>query len=77
MLFRSLDTIYDKLVKNRTAQARAMGYENYLELGYYRMNRNCYGKDEVEDLYNAQSNATKAYSLFQKAWRRTIRNVGH
>lgn len=25
-----------------------MGYENYLELGYYRMNRNCYGKDEVE-----------------------------
>ena len=43
-----LDSIYDKLVKNRTAQARAMGYENYLELGYYRMNRNCYGKDEVE-----------------------------
>ena len=39
-----LDSIYDKLVKNRTAQARAMGYENYLELGYYRMNRNCYGK---------------------------------
>lgn len=43
-----LDEIYDKLVKNRTAQARAMGYENYLELGYYRMNRNCYGKEEVE-----------------------------
>ena len=43
-----LDKIYDKLVKNRTAQARAMGYENYLELGYYRMNRNCYGKEEVE-----------------------------
>lgn len=43
-----LDEIYDKLVKNRTAQARAMGYENYLELGYYRMMRNCYGKEEVE-----------------------------
>ncbi len=43
-----LDEIFDKLVKNRTAQAREMGYENYLELGYYRMNRNCYGKDEVE-----------------------------
>ena len=43
-----LDGIYDKLVKNRTAQARVMGYENYLELGYYRMNRNCYGKEEVE-----------------------------
>ena len=43
-----LDEIYDKLVKNRTAQAREMGYENYLELGYYRMMRNCYGKEEVE-----------------------------
>ncbi|MCM1303124.1 MAG: M3 family oligoendopeptidase [Lachnospiraceae bacterium] len=43
-----LDEIYDKLVKNRTAQGKMMGYENYLELGYYRMNRNCYGKEEVE-----------------------------
>lgn len=44
-----LDEIYDKLVKNRTAQAKKMGYENYLELGYYRMQRNCYGKEEVEE----------------------------
>lgn len=43
-----LDEIYDKLVKNRTEQARQMGYDNYLELGYYRMNRNCYGREEVE-----------------------------
>lgn len=43
-----LDEIYDKLVKNRTRQAREMGYENYLQLGYYRMNRNCYGQKEVE-----------------------------
>lgn len=43
-----LDEIFDKLVKNRTKQAKEMGYENYLELGYYRMNRNCYGKEEVE-----------------------------
>ena len=47
-----LDEIYDKLVKNRTAQARELGYENYLELGYYRMNRNCYGKEEVESFRN-------------------------
>lgn len=44
-----LDEIYDKLVKNRTSQAREIGYDNYLELGYYRMNRNCYGKEEVEN----------------------------
>ena len=43
-----LDEIYDKLVKNRTKQAGKMGYKNYLELGYYRMNRNCYGREEVE-----------------------------
>lgn len=44
-----LDDIYDKLVKNRTAQAKALGYENFIELGYCRMNRNSYGKDEVEN----------------------------
>ena len=44
-----LDEIYDKLVKNRTKQAKEMGYENYVELGYYRMGRNCYGKKEVEN----------------------------
>lgn len=43
-----LDEIYDKLVKNRTRQARMMGYDNYVELGYYRMGRNCYGQQEVE-----------------------------
>ncbi len=47
-----LDEIYDKLVKCRTAQAKEMGYENHIELGYYRMNRNCYGKEEVENFRN-------------------------
>lgn len=43
-----LDEIYDKMVKNRDAQAKALGYKNYLQLGYYRMQRNCYGQEEVE-----------------------------
>lgn len=43
-----LDEIYDKLVKNRTKQAKELGYDNYIELGYYRMQRNCYGQKEVE-----------------------------
>ena len=42
------DELYDKLVKNRTAQAKELGYENYIELGYYRMQRNCYDKDMVK-----------------------------
>ena len=44
-----LDDIFDRLVKNRTHQARALGYDNYVPLGYHRMNRNSYGKDEVEN----------------------------
>lgn len=43
-----LDEIYDKLVKNRTEQARILGYDNFIELGYYRMNRNSYDKDMVK-----------------------------
>lgn len=43
-----LDELYDKLVKNRTAQAKALGFENYTELGYCRMRRNSYGRKEVE-----------------------------
>ena len=42
-----LDRIYDELVKNRTAQARLLGYENFLPLGFDRMGRNCYGPAEV------------------------------
>ncbi len=42
-----LDSLFERLVRCRTAQGRAMGYENYLPLGYDRMNRNCYGPKEV------------------------------
>lgn len=41
-----LDEIYDKLVKNRDAQGKAMGYENYIPLAYDRMGRNCWGPKE-------------------------------
>ncbi len=43
----ALDEIYDKLVKNRTEQAKLLGYDNYLKLGYDRMRRNDYGPEEV------------------------------
>ena len=44
-----IDEIYDRMVKNRTEQAKLMGYENYIELGYYRMNRNDYDRAMVEN----------------------------
>ena len=43
-----LDEIYDKLVKLRDAMGKKLGYEGYTTLGYYRMNRNCYDKNDVE-----------------------------
>jgi len=43
-----LDDIYDRLVKNRTRQAELMGGKNYLSLGYDRMMRNCYGREDVK-----------------------------
>ena len=42
-----LDEIFDKLVKNRNAQGRIMGYDNYIPLGYDRLGRNCYGGKEL------------------------------
>ncbi len=41
------DSIYDKLVKNRTAQAKKLGYENFIPLGAIRMRRIGY---TIEDM---------------------------
>ena len=43
-----LDEIYDKLVHLRDTMGKKLGYGGYTPLGYYRMGRNCYGKDDVE-----------------------------
>ena len=43
-----LDRIYDELTHLRDEMGRKLGYEGYTTLGYYRMGRNCYGKDDVE-----------------------------
>ena len=45
-----LDELYDKLVKNRTRQAKELGFESYTELGYLRMQRNSYQREQVENL---------------------------
>ncbi len=44
---KEFDEIFDKLVKNRTAQAKKLGYDNFVEVGYMRRQRNCYKKDDV------------------------------
>lgn len=47
-----LDEIYDKLVANRNEQAKAMKYDNFVELGYYNMQRNSYDKKDVANFRN-------------------------
>ncbi len=44
-----VDEIYDQMVKNRTEQAKRLGFDNYIPLGYLRMNRSCYGQKQVEE----------------------------
>ena len=44
----ALDDIYDKLVHLRDQMGKKLGYGGYTTLGYYRMGRNCYTKEDVE-----------------------------
>ncbi len=48
-----LDAIYDELVKLRDGMGKKLGYEGYTTLGYYRMGRNCYTKDDVAKFHEA------------------------
>lgn len=43
-----LDQLYDDLTAVRTRMGKKLGYENYVQLGYYRMCRNDYNKEDVE-----------------------------
>ena len=47
-----LDGIFDRLVKVRDRMAKKMGYKNFIELGYYRMNRVSYDRGMVEKFRN-------------------------
>ena len=42
------DRIYDELVHLRDAMGKKLGYADYIPLGYDRMQRNCYTKDDIE-----------------------------
>ncbi len=42
-----LDEIYDELVHLRDEMGRKLGYDGYTEMGYYRMGRTSYTKEDV------------------------------
>ena len=43
-----LDALYTKIVKNLNQQAQVLGYKDYSELSYVRMNRIGYGQAEIQ-----------------------------
>lgn len=43
-----LDEIYDNLVKLRDTMSKKLGYSGFTELGYYRMLRSSYTREDVE-----------------------------
>ncbi len=47
-----IDDIYDRLVKTRDKIAKELGYRDFVELGYVRMNRIDYDRDMVEKFRN-------------------------
>ncbi len=50
---QEMDDIYDKLTALRTKMGRALGYEDYVPLGYDRMGRNCYTEADVKKFREA------------------------
>ena len=44
----ALDRIYHELTQLRDKMARKLGFEDYIPMGYCRMSRNCYTKEDVE-----------------------------
>ena len=43
-----LDALYDELTHLRDSMGRKLGFDGYTELGYCRMQRNCYTKEDIE-----------------------------
>lgn len=46
------DDIYDELVSIRDEMARKLGFEDFIELGYLRMQRTDYCEDDIKNLRN-------------------------
>ena len=48
-----LDSLYDRLVAIRHEMSQKLGLKDYVELGYYRMTRNCYDRNDIEKFREA------------------------
>ena len=48
-----LDEIYDRLVELRHEMSQKLGLRDFVELGYYRMTRNCYDRNDIDKFREA------------------------
>ncbi|MEG1633236.1 MAG: M3 family oligoendopeptidase [Oscillospiraceae bacterium] len=69
-----LDSLYDELTHLRDAMGKKLGYDGYTTLGYYRMTRNCYTKEDVEKFRAAV--VKYIVPLADKVFRRQAERLG-
>ena len=69
-----LDEIYDKLTHLRDTMGKKLGYGGYTPLGYYRMQRNCYDREDVEKFRAAV--VQYLVPLADKIYRRQAQRIG-
>ena len=48
-----LDDMYDQLVKIRHEMGQKLGFKDYVDMGYCRMTRNCYDRNDVDKFRKA------------------------
>lgn len=68
------DRIYDELTHVRDAMGKKLGYKNYLPLGYDRMGRLSYGREDVERFREAVR--TYVVPLADKVYRAQAERLG-
>lgn len=69
-----LDEIYDQLVKVRTSMAKALGYPDYVAMGYDLMNRFDYDREMVE-IYRKEV-LSEVVPVTQKLYDRQAKRLG-
>ena len=69
-----LDELYGQIVQNLNAQARVMGYHDYSELSYVRMNRIGYGPEEIRKFRDQVAN--DVVPLLQKVMAMRAKRTG-
>ena len=69
-----LDRLYDELVHLRDSMGKKLGYKDFVELGYYRMKRSCYGRADVQKFREAVQ--TYVVPLAEEVFKRQAKRLG-